>query len=119
MENQAARFFAEWPERMQKAKVNVPDVVKGFGALFASAMKSGELSVRDKELIAMSVAMALRCEPCLNVHVQKCLEAGATRQQVLEAASVVVMMQGGPGYTALPKVVEVLDAVEILKKDQS
>jgi alkylhydroperoxidase/carboxymuconolactone decarboxylase family protein YurZ len=45
-------------------------------------------------------------------HVEKALKAGATREQVMEAAGVVVMMQGGPAYTALPKVVEALDALK-------
>jgi alkylhydroperoxidase/carboxymuconolactone decarboxylase family protein YurZ len=48
----------------------------------------------------------------VNLHVQKCLQAGATREQVLEAAGVAVMMQGGPTYTWLPTVVEALDAAE-------
>ena len=45
-------------------------------------------------------------------HVEKAVKAGASRKQVMETASVVVMMQGGPGYTYLPKVVEALDALE-------
>ena len=40
------------------------------------------------------------------------MKAGATREQVLEAAGVAIMMQGGPTYTYLPKVVEALDALE-------
>ena len=43
---------------------------------------------------------------------QKALQSGANRQQIMEAASVAVMMQGGPAYTYLPKVVEALDALE-------
>jgi alkylhydroperoxidase/carboxymuconolactone decarboxylase family protein YurZ len=55
--------------------------------------------------------MALRCDSCIYAHVEKALKAGATSAQVLEAAGVVVMMQGGPAYTYLPKVVEALDAL--------
>jgi alkylhydroperoxidase/carboxymuconolactone decarboxylase family protein YurZ len=44
--------------------------------------------------------------------VQKCLDAGATRQQILEAASVAVMMGGGPAYTHIPIVVETLDELQ-------
>ena len=65
----------------------------------------------EKELIALGVGIAMRCDPCINLHVQKCIEAGATRAQIVEVASVVVMMQGGPGYTYLPKVIEALEAI--------
>jgi alkylhydroperoxidase/carboxymuconolactone decarboxylase family protein YurZ len=44
--------------------------------------------------------------------VQKCLDAGATRQQILEAASVAVMMGGGPAYTHIPIVADTLDELQ-------
>ena len=50
--------------------------------------------------------MALRCEPCIQLHGKKCVEAGATREQVLEAACVAVMMGGGPVYTHVPIVID-------------
>jgi AhpD family alkylhydroperoxidase len=108
----AQTFYEEWPSRMSRAKAAAPDAVKGFHSLFQSVMKEGALSPRDKELIALAIGMALRCDPCMYAHVQKAKQLGATREHVLEAAGVVVMMQGGPAYTYLPKVVEALDALE-------
>ncbi|MFQ6035773.1 MAG: carboxymuconolactone decarboxylase family protein [Sedimentisphaerales bacterium] len=43
---------------------------------------------------------------------QKSLDAGATKQQILEAASVAVMMGGGPAYTHVPLVMETLEALQ-------
>ena len=111
MASDSERFYAEWPARFEKAKAGMPDAVKGFGGLFAAVMKEGVLSVREKELIALGIGMTVRCDPCINLHVQKCLEAGATKEQVMEAASVAVMMQGGPCFTYLPKVVEAIEAL--------
>ena len=108
----AMTFYDQWSSRMTKAKASAPEVADGFKALHASAMREGTLSVREKELIATGIAMALRCDACVLSHVQKALQVGATRAQVLEAAGVVVMMQGGPGYTYLPKLTEALDALE-------
>ena len=64
--------------------------------MFQSIMKDGVLSLKEKERIAMAIGLAVRCEPCIILHVQKCLDAGATKEEILEAASVVIMMQGGP-----------------------
>jgi len=108
----AVTFYRQWPSRMSRAKVSSSDAVKGFQALFQSVMRDGALSVREKELIALAIGMALRCDPCVYAHVQKARQLGVTREQILEAAGVVVMMQGGPGYTYLPKVVEALDALD-------
>ena len=106
-------FYDEWPSRMAKAKAAAPDAVKGFGGLFQSVMKEGSMSVREKELVALGIGIALRCDPCVYAHVEKALRAGATREQVLETAGVAVMMQGGPAYTYLPRIVEVLDAAAV------
>lgn len=107
----ANTFYHEWPARMSHAKASAPEAVKGFGSLYQSVMKEGALTVREKELVALAIGLALRCDACIYVHVEKALKAGATRQQVIEAAGVAVMMQGGPTYTYLPKLVEALDAL--------
>ena len=111
MSNQAKEFLDQWPEKMQQMRAAAPDAVKGFGGLFAAVMKDGALTLREKELIALALGLAMRCEPCINLHVQKSLEAGATREQIMEAAEVAVVMQGGPTFTYLPKVIEALEAL--------
>ncbi|HZN64574.1 MAG TPA: carboxymuconolactone decarboxylase family protein [Tepidisphaeraceae bacterium] len=105
-------FYREWPSRISHARASAPDAAKGFGAMFQSVMRPGALSVSEKELLALAIGMSVRCEPCIYIHVEKALKAGATREQVLEAAGVAVMMQGGPTYTYLPKVVEALDELK-------
>jgi AhpD family alkylhydroperoxidase len=112
MNTNANAYYQESPVRMSRAKAAAPDVVRGFGGLFQAVMKEGALGVREKELIALAIGLAVRCDNCIYAHVQKALHAGATREQVMEAAGVAVMMQGGPTYTYLPEVVEALDALE-------
>jgi len=75
-----------------------PEMVAAFGGLFRKLMSDGALSVLEKELIALGIGMAIRCEPCIYSHAEKAVKAGATREQLLEVAGVAVMMQGGPGY---------------------
>lgn len=112
MANRAEAFFAQWEEDQGKMKELVPDMMRGFGGLFQAIMKDGALSVREKELIALAVGVAVPCIPCINLHVKKCLEAGASREQILEAASVTVMMRGGPSLTHIPEVIEALEHLE-------
>lgn len=112
MSGSASEFFERWPDEVRRIKEEAPAVARGFGGLFSAVMSEGALSVREKELIALGIALAERCSPCIHVHVEKCLRAGATRQQILEAAGVTVMMRGGPAYTYLPEIVHALDHLE-------
>ena len=93
------------------ARAAMPDLVRAFAGLHGAAMRAGALAVREKELVALGIGLAVRCENCIYAHTRAAVEAGATREQVLEVAAVAVLMQGGPTYTYLPRVTEALDAL--------
>ncbi|HUY88022.1 MAG TPA: carboxymuconolactone decarboxylase family protein [Pirellulales bacterium] len=69
------------------------------------------VDVREKELIAVGIGMAVRCENCIYAHVRSAIRAGATREQILEAAGVAVAITGGASYTYLPRIHEALEAL--------
>ena len=112
MADETKEFFEKFKNDVAKMKQQIPETVNGFAALFGKVMQEGTLSVREKELIALGIGVAQRCVPCIRAHVQKSLDAGATKQQVLEAASVAVMMGGGPAYTHIPVVMDTLEALQ-------
>lgn len=107
----AANHYDTWPSTMKAMKDAAPQIGVGFGEMFQKLMGEGALTVREKELIALAIGMAVRCEPCIYAHAEKAVKAGATREQLIDLAGVVVMMQGGPGYVHVP---ELLDAMEAL-----
>ena len=104
-------FLEKFKGAAEKMKQSAPDMMKGFGGLFLNVLKGRALKTKQKELIAPGIAVAPRCEPCIHLHVQKCLEAGNTTAEILEAAGVAVMLQGGPAYTYVPVVIEALEAL--------
>ena len=112
MAEDVKKFFDEFKVSAGKMSKLIPDGADGFKQLFAKTMKEGALSVKQKELIALSIGLAVRCEPCIKLHVQKALSVGATKEEILEAAQVVLMMGGGPAYTYIPKVIETIEALE-------
>jgi AhpD family alkylhydroperoxidase len=73
-------------------------------------MQPGALSQREKELIAAAVGLAQGCTGCIHIHTAEALKAGATREQVIEAAGVAVMMAGGPAFVHLPEVLRALSS---------
>ena len=106
------KFYEKFNNDTAKMKKQTPQVASGFMNLFGKVMKDGTISLKQKELIAISIAVSCYCGPCIKLHVKKCLNAGATREEILDAASVAVMMSGGPAFTHLPEVIDALDANE-------
>lgn len=80
----------------------LPAAIGPLLAFSGAALKAGVLSVREKELIAIGVSLYHRCEDCVVLHTYKALEAGCTRQEILESAGVAMAFGGGPslGSTA-------------------
>jgi AhpD family alkylhydroperoxidase len=111
MANDTLAFLEKFKGDIETMKQAAPDMVKGFGGMFLHIMKDGALKNKEKELVALGIAVAQRCEPCIKLHTQKCLGAGNTAPEILEAATVAVMMQGGPAYTYIPVVIEALEAL--------
>lgn len=69
----------------------------GFSKLHNEAIKDGALSTKNKELIALGIAIAVRCTGCIQCHVKAAIDAGATREEICEAVGVAILMSGGPG----------------------
>ncbi len=89
-------------QSMKKMAQNAASM-KPYTELHIAAVNNGELSMKIKELMAMSIAIATRCEGCMTYHLRNALEEGATAKEVYEAADVAIMMGGGPAvvYAAL------------------
>ena len=112
MENETKEFFQKFQDSMGKMKELTPNGVKGFAGLFGNVMGAGALTVVEKELIALGMALGQQCEPYIKLHTKKALSAGATKEQILEASEVAVVMGGGPAYTHIPMVIDTLEALE-------
>ncbi|MBR7560224.1 carboxymuconolactone decarboxylase family protein, partial [Mycobacterium tuberculosis] len=68
----------------------------GFSAMAQAATKDGVLSKKMKELIALAIAVAGRCDGCIGFHVEALVKLGATREEVEETLAMTVYMGGGP-----------------------
>jgi AhpD family alkylhydroperoxidase len=73
-----------------------PEAMKHFQVLHQSAIAPGVLDPKTKELIALALAVAARCEGCVAFHAQTLVKFGATREEVAETLGVAVLMGGGP-----------------------
>ena len=74
----------------------IANVSTAFGDLAQAATSEGELDTKTKELIAVAIGVAIRCEDCIGFHVKAAMIAGATREEVSETIGMCVYMGGGP-----------------------
>jgi AhpD family alkylhydroperoxidase len=70
--------------------------MEAFRGLVKAAGEDGALSHKQKELIALAIGVAIRCEGCIVFHTRACLKLGVTRAELLEMLGVAVEMGGGP-----------------------
>ncbi len=72
------------------------EVMTGFSAIAKAALKPGALDGKNKELIALGISVAMRCDDCIGFHVKAAIEKGASREEVLETMGMAIYMGAGP-----------------------
>lgn len=88
--------YKELTTWMEKLGTKLPDVMAGFAALHESSIESGALDSKTKELIALGIAITVRCDGCIAFHVHDAMQAGAGEAEIAETVSVAILMGGGP-----------------------
>ena len=73
-----------------------PKIAEGFKTLHGATGEDGAVSAKNKELTALGIAIAIRCEGCIACHVQDALKAGASKEEIEETIGVAILMGGGP-----------------------
>lgn len=71
-----------------------------FKRLASEILKDGALSMKDKALIALACSVAVKCEHCVKRHKDSARKAGASREEMLEAAAVAGLVRMGSGFNA-------------------
>jgi len=100
-------------QMMTELSKHQPKSMRHFKAFMGEVLKEGTLDTKTKELIAVGTSITARCKYCIAIHVEKALIAGATKDEIMEAATVAILMGGGPAMTY---VVEVKKALEEFEK---
>jgi len=86
-----------------------PQTMQAFAGLKDSAMNTGALDSKTKELIALAIAVAARCDGCISFYTQDALNAGATAAEITDTLSVAVLMGGGPSMVYATHVLEAME----------
>jgi AhpD family alkylhydroperoxidase len=80
--------------------------MKGFSALARAALEPKALDTKTKELIALAIAVATRCDACVGFHAEAAVKQGARRDEVMEAMGMAIYMGAGPSVMYAAQAVE-------------
>ena len=108
--------FKDWPG-MAKAlnpavgelNRSAPGAMKAFHELGASALAAGALDSKTKELMAVAISVAVRCDPCVTYHVAAARKQGASRDEIAETLALAVYMGAGPSAMYAAQALEAFD----------
>lgn len=93
-------------ERMGK---EYPQLAGPFMVFLRRVEEKGALDTKTKELISVALAVALHCEWCIAFHTKNALDAGATKDELVEACMVATLMAGGPAMMYSQRVLQAIE----------
>jgi AhpD family alkylhydroperoxidase len=109
-------MYQNWPEMaaslsapLKELRGGAPEVMKGFSALARAALEAKALDTKTKELIALGIAVATRCDACITFHAEAAVRHGATRDEVMETMGMAIYMGAGPAVMYAAQAVEAYD----------
>lgn len=90
------KLIKEASDTVETYRELMPEQMSGFDDLMETVGRKGALSAKHKQEIMVAVAIASQCKWCITYHTKKALEMGASKEELLEAAWIAILMGGGP-----------------------
>jgi AhpD family alkylhydroperoxidase len=81
---------------MKTLRSDISETMQGFSSMAQAALKDGALDKKTKELIALAIGVATRCDGCIGFHAEALVKLGATKAEVEEVLGMTIYMGGGP-----------------------
>jgi AhpD family alkylhydroperoxidase len=109
MLNDWSAMTRDYSAQLRDVRAGIPDVMKGFSATAQAALKSNALDTKTKELLALGISVAVRCDPCVAFHADAAVKQGASREEILETVGIAIYMGAGPSVMYAAKALEAFD----------
>ncbi len=117
---------ASWPEKttelnalLRNLRAGTPDVMKAFSAIAQASLQPKALDTKTKELIALGIAVAIRCDDCIAFHAKAAAERGASREEILETLAMAIYMGAGPSVMYASHALEAFSQFSAAKSERA
>lgn len=103
-------YTTEIRDAVREMSAATPEMVKAYAGLHHANSKSQHLDAKTRELIGMAVAVALRCDGCINAHTEAAVKAGVTKEEMMEALGVAIMIGAGAAMVYSARSIDAFNA---------
>lgn len=113
IENNRLRQFREKREEMNEKIFDLDHLgIKRFFNLDTNTYKEGTLPVKTKELLGLVASAVLRCNDCIDYHLEQCTRSGSSKEEIIDALNVALVVGGSIVIPHLRHAVETLEILE-------
>ncbi len=91
----------------------IPETTRAFGGLGKAVKDNGTLDFKVKEFVALGIAVAGHCDPCIELHVEALIRAGASRAETADVLAMCIQMGGGPAMMYAARALECFDELSV------
>ena len=81
---------------LRELRGGAPEVMRAFGGIASAALQANALDAKTKELIALAIGVAVRCDDCIAFHVKAAVDQGASSAEIVETLGMAIYMGAGP-----------------------
>jgi AhpD family alkylhydroperoxidase len=106
----------DWPDvaasliqALKPLRGGAPEAMTAFSGLARAALEPKALSTKTKELIALGISVATRCDGCIAFHAEAAVKQGASRDEVMETMGMAIYMGAGPSVMYAAQALEAFD----------
>lgn len=99
-------MIEEKPRPIRFGEALGTSVNSAFTNLRNEIMKDGAISSKDKALIALACAVAIPCDSCVEFHKKVAMSAGASKEEMLEAAAIGGLVRLGSGFASAAMILD-------------
>ncbi|HEY1760070.1 MAG TPA: carboxymuconolactone decarboxylase family protein [Bryobacteraceae bacterium] len=110
-------MMLNWEEYMKELAARTaeigrisPEIIRGYRGLSDAGAKTNKLDAKTRELIALAVAVSLRCDGCITVHTTAAIKNGATKDEIVEALGVAISVNAGAALVYSNRVLDAYHA---------
>lgn len=105
--------FREQREEMNEKILDLNHLgIKRFFNLDSNTYKDGALPSQTKELLGLVASTVLRCNDCIDYHLEQCAKTGSSKDEIVESLNVALVVGGSIVIPHLRHAIQTLELLE-------
>jgi len=108
-------LFRAYRQKMNERIIEIDHLgIKRFFNLDSAAYRDGALDAKTKELLGLAASAVLRCNDCIDYHLDQCVEAGWSDEELHEALNVALIVGGS---IVIPHLRHAIETIDLLREE--